>query len=265
MDKARQAQEQAEMRLIAHPTWYNEPFDLQKPATWGAPDETVQIPYTSKKGNGYTLVIEGWHNLLMRGKHDLPMHNQPFTLVRVRLLDAEGKSVFHDMWLIVAGKRRKCRCWRLGKPISNATMLSTFSALASSDCCWFQTPEAEREENWMQFVKLSYTQLWLMRDLADNLPRPWEKYLQAKEGQVSPSRALRDAERIIRAIGAPAQAPKPRGKSPGRSGAAASGEKGSESTRPEPAPILQFSKSIPLLGLRRVFWGCSKSNQFTSA
>jgi hypothetical protein len=29
------------------------------------------------------------------------MHNNPFTLVRVRLLDAEGKSVF-GMWLIAA-------------------------------------------------------------------------------------------------------------------------------------------------------------------
>jgi hypothetical protein len=43
MDKARQAQEQAKMRLIAHPTWYDQPFDLQEPETWCAPDETVQI------------------------------------------------------------------------------------------------------------------------------------------------------------------------------------------------------------------------------
>ena len=75
--------------------------------------------------------------------------------------------------------------------------------------CWM--------ENWMQIVALVYMQLWLARDLAEALPRPWERYLpETKRETASPSTVQRDFGRIIRQIGTPAEAPKPRGKSPGR-------------------------------------------------
>jgi hypothetical protein len=53
--------------------------------------------------------------------------------------------------------------------------------------------------------------------MASDLPRPWERYLpSAVEKQPTPAMVLRDMSRIIRQIGTPAPAPKPRGKSPGR-------------------------------------------------
>ncbi len=81
----------------------------------------------------------------------------------------------------------------------------------------YQTPDVEHEENWMQIVALAYMQLWLARDLAEALPRPWERYLpDAERETASPSTVQRDFRRIIRQIGTPAALPKPRGKSPGR-------------------------------------------------
>ena len=81
----------------------------------------------------------------------------------------------------------------------------------------YQTPDVEHEENWMQIVALVYMQLWLARDLAEALPRPWERYLpEANRETASPSTVQRDFGRIIRQIGTPAEPPKPRGKSPGR-------------------------------------------------
>ena len=81
----------------------------------------------------------------------------------------------------------------------------------------YQTPDVEHEENWLQIVALANGQLWLARNLAQSLPRSWERYLPEVEGKTaSPSTVQRDLERIIRQIGTPAAPPKPRGKSPGR-------------------------------------------------
>ncbi|MFN8455840.1 MAG: hypothetical protein U0401_14435 [Anaerolineae bacterium] len=81
----------------------------------------------------------------------------------------------------------------------------------------FQTPLVEREETWWQLVHLAYAQLWLARPLGVSLPRPWERNLPNFKNQlVSPALAQRDFGRIIRQIGTPAQAPKPRHNSTGR-------------------------------------------------
>ena len=77
----------------------------------------------------------------------------------------------------------------------------------------------EREENWWQIVQLAYTQLWLAEPLALELPRPWEKYLPKRPGQIaSPSTVQRDFGRIIRRkqLGTPANPPKVRHKGAGR-------------------------------------------------
>ena len=39
------------------------------------------------------MQIQAWHDLSMRGQRGLPMHTQPFTLLRVRWLDAAGQPV----------------------------------------------------------------------------------------------------------------------------------------------------------------------------
>jgi hypothetical protein len=41
----------------------------------------------------------------------------------------------------------------------------------------FQTPDEKHEEHWWQLVALAYLQLWAAKDMASNLPRPWEQYL----------------------------------------------------------------------------------------
>ena len=82
----------------------------------------------------------------------------------------------------------------------------------------YQTPIVEHEENWWQITQLAYVQLFLAQDLADTLPKPWERYLPqfAANGSASPSMVQRDFRRIIRTIEPMQESPKPRGKSPGR-------------------------------------------------
>lgn len=81
----------------------------------------------------------------------------------------------------------------------------------------YQTPDARREERWWRLTQVAFFQLWLACSLAQSLPRPWERYLPRPGGRpLSPPLVQRDFSRLIRQLGAPARAAKPRGESPGR-------------------------------------------------
>lgn len=204
-----------------HPTWYGERFDLKDPSTWGQPDMVEETTFTTRKGRVYRVQMEGWRNLLMRGKKNLPMHKHPFTLIRVQVLDEEGNPVFkRTLWLIVIGARRNeislLEAWEAYSQRYDVEHYFRFGKQRLLMAA-YQTPDVEHEENWLQIVALTAVQLWLARDLAEAMPRPWERYLpEAERDTASPSTVQRDFGRIIRQIGTPAEPPKPRGKSPGR-------------------------------------------------
>jgi hypothetical protein len=204
-----------------HPRWYGERFALKEATTWGKPDAVATTTLTTRKGRIYQVQLLAWHDLLMRGKKDLPMHRHPFTLMRVRVLDEQGQPVFRrPMWLIVFGKLRQelslVEAWQAYQQRFDEEHFLRFAKQRLLMTA-YATPDVEHEENWMQIVQLAYVQLWLTRDLAQALPQPWERYLPQSQSQTaSPSVAQRDFERIIRQIGTPAQPPQPRGKSPGR-------------------------------------------------
>ena len=208
-------------RRPGRPPWYGERFSLKDPITWGEPDAVEETTFTTRKGHTNRVQLEGWYDLLMRGKKDLPMHQKPFTLLRVRVLDEQGRPIFkHSLWLIVMGQRRQelslVEAWEAYGQRFDVEHYFRFGKQRLLMAA-FQTPEVDHEENWLELVSLAYVQLWLARQLVEALPRPWEQYLPQPEGQVaSPSASQRDLGRIIQEIGTPAQAPRPRGNSPGR-------------------------------------------------
>lgn len=54
-------------------------------------------------------------------------------------------------------------------------------------------------------------ELWLARDIVADNPLPWQKTI----AKLTPGRVAQAMGGVLTAIGTPAQAPKPRGKSPG--------------------------------------------------
>jgi len=208
-------------RPPGHPTWYGTPFRLKDPTTWGTPDQVATTPWTTKKGRRLTVHLQAWHDLLMRGTHEVDLHTHPFTVIRIRVVDENGDPVFQrPLWLMVIGKRRgelspvdAFEAYRQRYDLEHFFRFGKQRLLIHR----YQTPTLEHEENWWQIVLLAYLQLWLARSLAHTLARPWERYLpRFKTGVASPATVQRDFGRIIRQIGTPAQAPKPRGYSPGR-------------------------------------------------
>jgi hypothetical protein len=212
---------EGEESAAGHPTWYGDRFDLKDPTTWPEPDETVVTTLVTKQGKTYTVQLEGWHHMVRTGKQDIPMHKYPFTLLRARVLDTNGNSVFkRDMWLLAIGERRReLSLVDIWEAYSQRYDVEHFYRYGKQRLLMaaYQTPDVEHEENWWQIVQLAYVQLWLARSLAEALPNPWERYLpQPEPGCAAPATVQRNFERIIRQIGTPAQPPKHRRNSPGR-------------------------------------------------
>jgi hypothetical protein len=226
-----------------HPRWYGERFDLKDSTTWGPPDETAETPFTTKEGRTYRVQMQGWHNLLMRGKRGLPMHRYPFTLIRAVVLDEQGQPVFKRvLWLIVLGERQGeltvVEAWEAYRQRYDLEHYFRFGKQRLLMAA-YRTPDVEHEENWLTLVQLATVQLWLARELAGIRLRPWERYLpQRTSGVASPSQVQRDWERIIRQIGTPARLPKRRGKSPGRA-------KGTQPARRQRQPVVKKGKKGP--------------------
>ncbi|MEW6406690.1 MAG: transposase, partial [Chloroflexota bacterium] len=208
-----------------HPTWYGTAFDMKDSTTWGEADATETVSFTLRNGRVCQVRIEAWYNLLMSGKRGIPMHTHPFTLIRITVEDSDGKLVFkRPLWLIVIGERRReislsdaYYAYRQRYDLEHFFRFGKQKLLMSS----YQTPDVEHEQNWWEIAGLAYTLLYVSAPLAQNLPRPWERYLPEfktpkPERLSSPSMVQRDLPRIIRQIGTPAPLPKPRGKSSGR-------------------------------------------------
>lgn len=212
-------------KQTGHPKWYGASFSLQDTTTWHETDEQVTTTYVSRRGKTYRVEIQAWHNMLMRGRRKpelLPMHRHPFTLVRIVLYDEQGRQAFRrPLWLIVIGNQRHqlslldiYRAYAQRFDLEHFFRFGKQKLLLAS----FQTPDDKREETWWQLAHIAYAQLWMARHVARSLPRPWERNLPMMQArQMSPSLVQRDFGRVIRQIGTPAQLPKPRGNSPGRS------------------------------------------------
>ncbi len=215
----------ASPRRKGHPLWYGSPFRLNDSSTRPRPEASETIPFTFRNGRECQVTIDAWHDMLMRGKRDIPMHRRPFTLLCVTVRDKDGKEVFSKpLWLIVIGKRRReisltdaYGAYRQRYDPEHFFRFGKNRLLMSS----YQTPETEHEENWQEIAGPAYVNLFTSGSLAVRLPYPWERWLpDFKEPDPvtlpSPSMVQRDPPRIIQEFGTPAGLPEPRGKSPGR-------------------------------------------------
>ncbi len=205
-----------------HPWWYGEPVKLSQAATLGPPDDTAELDGYSRPGRRWRVQLHRWYDLRMSGKHDAPMHNRPFDLIRATVTDAQGKPRFQrPLWLLVLGsRRREISLVQAYQAYCQRYDLEHFFRFGKTKLLLdrYQTPCVEHEEHWWQWVCLAYIQLWLAAPLAVWLPRPWERYAATTSARAvpGPGQVQRQFERIIRQLGTPAQLPKRRGNSPGR-------------------------------------------------
>jgi hypothetical protein len=205
-----------------HPRWYGEPVKLSSTETLGPPDATAELDWYSRSGRRWQVQLHRWHDLRMSGKHDAPMQERPFDLIRATVTEAQGKRRFQrPLWLLVLGsRRREIALVQAYQAYCQRYDLEHFFRFGKTKLLLdrYQTPCVKHEEQWWQLVCLAYIQLWLAAPLAVWLPRPWERYTAAASAQAmpGPGQVQRQFARIIRQLGTPARLPKRRGNSPGR-------------------------------------------------
>ena len=212
------------VKELGHPTWYGTAFSLRNPDDWPSPDEQHSMVKSSQQGKRSTIHIQLWHNMLMPGKRKpqpLPMHKFPFTLVHIVHYDEAGTPLHtRPLWLIVVGQRRdELNATEIYHAYAQRYDLEHFFRFGKQKLLLadFQTPETKREEAWWQLAHIAYAQLWMARQVANALPRPWERNLpRMKARRISPTLVQRDFARIIQQLGTPAKPPKVRNKSSGR-------------------------------------------------
>lgn len=220
-------------------------FRLRDKDTWKTPDEAMEFEMTSKKGKQQIVKIECWNDIVMRGTTESNISKQALRLLRICVYKSSGELLFKKpLWLIVSGEKRFSLslrevfdCYRQRFDIEHFFRFGKNKLLMDKS----QTPDVNHEEAWWQLTMIAYTQLYLARDLAMNMPSPWEKHLPAfmVGKEISPTQVQKDLVRIIRVIGTPAKPLKLLKKSPGRK----KGEKQIARTR---YPIVQKS-AVPQL------------------
>ena len=166
-------------------------------------------------------------------------------------MKADNPASKHPLWLLVVGERRhELSLEDLYQAYTQPSDLEHFFRFGKQRLLLasYQTPEVGREEGWCHLAHLAYLQLWVAREVATCLPRPWERHLPLHQaGKSTPTLVQRDFEGLIQHIGTPAKAPKPRGKSPGTQ----AGLPFASSTRAQSAQ--EGRKSAALTGKRLVY------------
>lgn len=200
---------------------------LSKPETHPKPGATQTITMTTKKGKVCQVELTLFKNLLLRGSKNFASQEHPLNVLKAVVTDSDGTLMFkRPLWIALIGERRD----EVSPEMAYNTYLNRYDIehffrfgkqklLLDS----YQTPELEHEEDWWKFVPLAYVQLYLANQLADLVPKPWERYLpayknvhkQATLGK-TPSQTQRSFANILEVIGSPAAPSISRGNPLGR-------------------------------------------------
>jgi hypothetical protein len=183
-------------------------FKLKDPTTQGAPERqarTVDPAYGQ-------VTVEVWSGL-----HTRQAPQAPFTVVRVQVarLPRRAKPP-GPMWLAWIGAELPEDLLQLWHWYTGRFGVEHGFRFSKQRLGWTtvrpRSPAAA--DRWTWLIAAVFWQLWLARALVADLRLPWERPLSVE--RLSPGRVRRAFPGLLVELGTPAQAPKPRGKSPGR-------------------------------------------------
>jgi hypothetical protein len=193
-------------------------FNGADPATWPAPTATL----VCHDDQYATVTVKAWTGLHPK-QHRHPGHGtgrpRPIvrgTIIRVQVQRVPAKTRPPKVlwrWWAGPGDLDLELAWRA---YTRRFDLEHTIRFAKQILGW-TTPRPrhpEQAERWTWLVLAASTQLRLARQLATDARLPWER--PRPPGKLSPYRVRRGFPRLLCALGSPAAAPKPSGRSPGR-------------------------------------------------
>jgi hypothetical protein len=193
-------------------------FAFADPTTWPAPTATL----TCQDDQHGTVTVKAWTGLHPK-QHRHPGHGSggPRPIVRGTILRVQVQRLPARtrppkvLWLWWAGPGQ------LDLDLAWRAYVRRFDLEHTIRFCkqtlGWTTPRPRhpaQADRWTWLVLAGYTQLRLARQLATDARLPWER--PRPPGKLSPYRVRRGFPRLLCALGSPANAPKPSGRSPGR-------------------------------------------------
>jgi hypothetical protein len=209
-----------ERRPVGRPFVHGEKFDLKDPDTWHEP-KTEHI----SEDIGYGRVrVRAWSGLHPKTRRAHERYGSESAAV------VRGTVVLVEVEKLPRGERRrkpkKLWLWWHGEGEPDLDLLwrgyvRRFD-LEHAIRHWKQamswtTPRVrhpEQADRWTWLILVAYTQLRLARGIVADQRLPWERPLPIQS--LTPARVLRNFASLLLLVGTPAEAPKPRGRSPGR-------------------------------------------------
>jgi hypothetical protein len=193
-------------------------FNLADATTWPVPTATL----TCQDDQYGTVTVKAWTGLHPK-QHRHPGHGTggPRPIVRGTIIRVQVERVLAKtrppkvLWLWWAGPGD------LDLELAWRAYIRRFDLEHTVRFCkqtlGWTTPRPrhpEQADRWTWLVLACYTQLRLARQLACDQRLPWER--PRPQPRLSPYRVRRGFPRLLCALGSPASAPKPAGRSPGR-------------------------------------------------
>lgn len=185
------------------PRKHGRKFTLKDRDSWWSADQQQRVK-DEKLGH---LRLSQWSNVHFRKSPD-----QPMTLVLLERLTDDGQPKRQPLWLVWVGQPLPplATVWKL---YLRRFALEHWYRFIKQRLHWClpHLGTAEQAQSWSSLMPLMSWQLWLARHECDDKPLPWQKAQTDK----TPGRVANGFAAILATIGSPAEAPKPRGKSPG--------------------------------------------------
>lgn len=187
-----------------HPLWHGARFACHDPATHGRPDQT----WEPTDPHGPQIEVACW-----QGLHFKKARQVAVSVIRVtRHAAPDTKRDPKVSWFVFRGTQRP-PLETIPTLYARRYSLEHAYRVDKQDLLW-ETPRLrtpEQFEAWTDVVACVRNQLFLSRAQAGALRQPWE----STRRPITPRQVRRCMGRIIAALGTPARACQPRGKSPG--------------------------------------------------
>ncbi|MGG6298354.1 NF041680 family putative transposase [Leptolyngbya sp. AN02str] len=188
------------------PMKHGHKMTLNDPLTWASPTECQEVEHP-KLGR---VRLTRWSQY-----HFQKSPKRPMEILRVEVVEPPPgkKRALPPLWLAWLGQTM-LPLETLWLSYLRRFALEHWYRFAKQRLYWTQPQfsSVQATERWSALMPWLTWQLWLARSECRDHPLPW----QSAQEKLSPGRVAQAFASILAAIGTPAVAPKPRGKSPGR-------------------------------------------------
>jgi hypothetical protein len=213
------APEEVEPRPVGRPRRHGRKFILPDPETWTPPSAEHRCR-TEDYGTVRVRAWSGLHPKTRRigeryGCERAPVVRGTVVLVEVGKLPRETRKP-KALWLWFSGDDAQTDLDLLWRAYVRRFDLEHAIRFLKQTLGW-TTPRVrhpEQADRWTWLVLMAYAQLRLARAIVGDRRLPWER--PQRHRLLTPCRTLRGFAVLLAAVGTPAGAPKPCGRSPGR-------------------------------------------------